>query len=328
VLVAAGGVLAWRALTPDPRDVAKEYFTRLAAGDANGALRAIDKSSIGADLPTYAPLLSDAALSDPTSRPQAMTIIHVAQAGDTARLTVQYQANGSTVTQTLKAQRRGRGFALESPLVRLSFANLAAADKVRVTVNGVAVDPAKGGPAFPGAYAVTADGNALFAGRSAAAVPSPDATATVMLPPPSLSADGRAKADAAVAAALQQCAANHFEPQPTCPEVSIFHPGSFTSGSPPDVSLTTDRPVGTVVTTTVTGDIAVKVTRLPVCTYTPDADSVDHVTFSSADGVVHWDINLTLANGTQLASNSSDTPIAPKGRVSLDANGQLQVTFA
>ena len=327
VLVAAGGVVGWQVLTPDPRDVAKEYFTRLAAGDANGALRAIDKSSIGADLPTSDLLLTDAALRDPASRPKAMTITHVAQAGDTATMTVQYQANSSTVTQTLKAQRRGRGFALESPLVRLTFVNLDAADSAAVTVNGVAVHPAKADVAFPGAYAVTADGNALFAGRSAAAVPSPNATAAIVLPPPSLSAEGRTKADAAVAAALQQCAANHFQPQPTCPEIAVF-PTGFAFDPAMDIPLPPNPQAGPVVVTTATSQTTIKVTRLPVCAYAPDANSVDHVTFSSADGVIHWDIHLTLANGTVLASKSGDTPIAPKGRVGLNANGQIQVTFA
>jgi hypothetical protein len=271
VLVAAGGVVAWRMFTPDPRDVAKDYFARLAAGDANGALRAIDMSSIGADLPTADPLLSNAALNDLAARPTAMTITHVTEDGDTATLTVQYKANGSTVTQTLQAKRQGRRFVLESPLVRLSFTNLAADNKTRVTVNGVAIEPAKGGPAFPGAYAVAVHGNALFAGRSAAAVPSAGATATVRLAPVSLSPDGQTKADAAVTAALQQCAANNFQPQPTCPEVHTCtrRPCFFDSTMPPGGVPLKDLPTGSITTTTVTADVAAKVTRFPVCTYHP-----------------------------------------------------------
>jgi hypothetical protein len=51
------------------------------------------------------------------------------------------------------------------------------------------------------------------------------------------------------------------------------------------------------------------------------------VTFSSANGLVHWDLHLTLANGTPLADQSGDMPIAPQGRVDIDANGQLKVSF-
>jgi hypothetical protein len=328
LLVAAGGVVAWRALTPDPRDVAKDYFARLAAGDANGALKAVDKGPLGAGLPASDPLLSDAALHDPASRPVAMTIARVSRHNDAATLTVQYKANGSTITQTLEAKRQGRRFVLESPLVRLSFTNLAAGNTTRVTVNGVAVDPAKGGPAFPGAYAVAVEGNALFAGRSATAVPSAEAIAVVKPAPASLSPDGRTKADAAVAAALQQCVVNHFQPQPACPQVIIFQPGGPASGLPAGGTFMKGVPAGTITTTLGTVVVAGKITRLPICTYTADADSVDHVTFSSVNGAVHWDIHLSLADGTSLTGQHTDVPIAPKGRVDLDANGRLKVSFA
>ncbi|GAA3221597.1 hypothetical protein GCM10010532_052000 [Dactylosporangium siamense] len=321
VLLSVGGVVAWRVFAADPRDAAKEYFARLAAGDANGALKIVDASSIAAQLPTSNPLLSAAALSDPAARPRAMTVTHVTEAGDTAMLAVRYQANDATVTQALTARRQGRRFVLVSPFVRLSFAGAAATDKARITVNGVAVDPAGSGSAFPGAYTVTADGNALLAGRSTAAVPSPDATATVTLPPPSLSADGQAKADAAVTAALQQCAAKYFQPGSGCPAVTLFNPPArVVPGSPPPGQLIS----GSWTVTTAKTDITVTITKVPVCTFTPDAGAV---TFSAADGVVHWDVKLAV-DGKVLTGQSGDTQFTAKGRVALDADGTLHVTFA
>ncbi|MGI5245348.1 hypothetical protein [Dactylosporangium sp. CA-139066] len=323
VLLAAGGVVAWRVLNPDPRDVAKDYFARLAAGDATGAMRAIDKASIGADLPTASPLLSDAALRDPAVRPQGMTITRVARAGDTATMTVQYQAGGSTVTQTLKAQRQGRAFLLESPLVKLAFANVA--DKAKVTVNGIAVDPAKGGPAFPGAYAVTVDGNALFVSRSAAAVPSADAATTIVqLPAPSLSTEGKTKVDAAIAAALEQCAAKNFVPDPSCPSgAGVFQaikPGEI---NPDDLLnapvIETTGPVEKLLYVR----IVTTVTKQPACTYTPSGESA---AFVCADGVVRVEMVLTTTDGKSVSGHDSDAPLKATGTAALDG-GEIKLKF-
>ncbi|WP_433064371.1 hypothetical protein [Dactylosporangium sp. CS-033363] len=322
-LVAAGGVLVWRVLTPNPRSVAQEYFGRLAAGDATGALRTIDKASLAADLPTAAPLLSDAALRDPALRPQDMSINKVTEAGDTATMEVQYRAGGSTVTQTLKAQRQGRRYLLEAPLVRLVIPGTGAA---RVTVNGIDVDPAKGGPAFPGAFAVAVEGTVLFNARTAQAVPGPAGAATVNLGAPSLSADGQAKADAAIKAALELCAKQHFEPQPTCPEIDLFQRGDFVPVEPPADAEPVEIPAGATVTM-LAADIKVALAKAPACTYTVDAG--ERVAFTCADGVAHWDMKLVRQDdGTTVATNAGDTPVAPKGHVELTSDGQLKVSFA
>ena len=329
VLVAAGGAVAWWALHPDPRAVAKDYFARLAAGDAFGAMRDIDKSSIAAELPTADPLLADAALTDPESRPHGMTITHVAQAGDKATMTVRYQAHGTPITQTLKAQRRGRGYALQFPLVKLSFANLSDADKTKVTVNGVPVDPSKNGPAFPGAYAVTTAANALFDGRSVTAVPTPDAVATVTLPAPSMSADAQTKADAAINTALRTCYGGGGR-------VPAIGTATGLTSCPPQAgpwaSVDTFRDLPpealqamTTTTTIATSGGNLTITRLPTYTYT--AGPGDEVTFTGTDAVVHWAVVVSLSDGRKYNGKSGDTTIQPKGRVGLNATGQIQVTF-
>ena len=321
VLLAAGGVVAWRVLTPDPGDAAKSYFARLAVGDAAGALRVVDKSSIEAG-----PLLTEAALSKPESRPQAMTITRVERAGDAATIAVQYVANGVVIIQTLKAKRgAGRVYTLQSPFARLVFANIAPADRGRVTVNGVAVNADQAGPAFPGAYAIAVGGNALFAGRSATAVPSPDAAATITLPPPSLSEEGRTKADAAVAATLVQCAGQMLPQKPACPgDLGLFQaPGPGELKGDPPVVIEADGPIN--VTNIVSMRAVATITKQPTCTYTP---ALDALTFSCADGVVHLEITLTAADGKALSGRSEDAPLQPKGSVALDPNGQIQVTFS
>ncbi|MEV0132529.1 hypothetical protein AB0H83_29215 [Dactylosporangium sp. NPDC050688] len=331
LLVAAGGAVAWWALDPDPRDAAKDYFARLADGDAAGALLAVDRRTIGAELSAGSPLLTDAALSDSASRPQAMTITRVVERGDAATMTVRYEANGAAITQTLTAHRRGRAFELENPFVRLSFAHPPAVNATRVTVNGVVLPVASTGAAvaaFPGAYAVAVDSNALFAGRAATAVPGAGGAAAVTLPPPSLSAEGRTNADAAIAAALEQCATKIFQRQPTCPEIKLFDPSEPTSMTPLSaIPLPADARVGTIV---VGGsvNIAAQVTRQPACAYTPAADAADHVTFTGTGGVIHWSMQIALPGGTPVPGRSGDTPITPTGKVTIGTDGQLQVTFA
>ncbi|WP_432989876.1 hypothetical protein [Dactylosporangium sp. CA-233914] len=331
VLVAAGGAVAWWALHPDPRAVAKDYFARLAVGDAFGALRDIDKSSLAAELPTADPLLADAALTDPASRPQGMTITHVAQAGDTATMTVQYQAHGTPVTQTLKAQRRGRGYELQFPLVKLSFANLSGADKTKVTVNGVPVDPSKNGPAFPGAYAVTTAANALFDGRSVTAVPAPDAVATVTLPAPSMSADARTKAEAAINAALRTCYGDGPRQLLAVGNATGFTSCPRQAGPWASIDVFEDFPpaaikaMASMTTMIATSGAELAITRLPAYTYT--VGPADEVMFTGTDAVVHWVVVVSLSDGRKYNGKSGDTTIQPKGRVGLDATGQIQVTF-
>ncbi|GAA2329877.1 hypothetical protein GCM10010170_007550 [Dactylosporangium salmoneum] len=331
--IVTGGGAAWWLLHPDPRGVAEDYFARLAAGDAFGALRDVDKSSIAAELPTADLLLSDAALVDPASRPQHMKVIHVAQSGGRATITVQYQANGATVTQTLDAQRRGRQYQLENPLVKLSFTNLSDAEKLKVKVNGVAVDPAKNGPAFPGAYAVTTPANELFDGRSVTVVPAADDVAVITLPAPTMSADARPKADAAINTALQTCF-GAASPQfvavfgtPGTPTSCPALPGTFASidmiGDLPLEALEGMRMTpGRMVATS---GATLTITKLPTFAYASGAGG--ELRFTGSDTVVHWSVIWTLSDGRKFDGKSGDITIQPKGHVGLDASSKIKVTF-
>lgn len=180
-VVIGGGAIAYNVFKPaTATSTVQQYFADLAHGDTLAALKLVDGEF--RDSEADYPFLVPKALSDEHTRPSDLRVLHTESTtgfnGQTVEIVqVSYRIRGNAVTQAIAVRKTQDGdpaYLLHEPFLQLSVTSLAGR---RLTVNGITanvgaenVDSEDGTYVFPGAYTATAQGDALIAGATQAAV--------------------------------------------------------------------------------------------------------------------------------------------------------------
>ncbi|MEU4563196.1 hypothetical protein AB0F72_32865 [Actinoplanes sp. NPDC023936] len=226
VLLAGTAVIAGTRLLADtPQAVVGDYFDALADGDADRALKLVNRIS-ELDTARY-PLISDAGLSDPAVRPKDVTVGESTEADipygrDAQIVDVHYRAGDTEVDHQILVVRpdEGEDYQVLAPFVALELTGVQGR---AVTVNGVELtEAALAEPvAFPGWLTAEVAGNALFSGATATGVPAPAGQGVYVTAldfgEPVLATGASEKIESTVRETIDRCAATSVAQTAGCP---------------------------------------------------------------------------------------------------------------
>jgi hypothetical protein len=309
-LLIGGGVVAFTVFRPPTAtSTVRQYFDELADGDTTAALKLVaDPADYS---PQDQPFLVPRALSDAHARPRDLRILRTdsttAVTGEPFETVhVSYRIRQETVGQVIvvtKTQDGDAPYLLEEPFLQLGVSSLAGR---QLTVNGIAAptDEVDDAFVFPGAYTATAQGNALIAGATQAAVVQPGESAdrpvaAIDLGTPTLAPGAEEAVQTKVKEQIDACAQSTSSEPSGCP-FSVFLFGS-------DASVKWSITAYPSVTVALSSD--------------PTADEPVTISADADDGVAHYVATYTDEFTGDTQTETGDQSFSVEGTATASGGG-------